>query len=394
MMDLKIFFSPVEESVYKEIKDHSSFFSSIHVYAEKMPDYASADIAIIGLEEYRGSGGSVGMGRAATEIRKKLYRLKKGMGRYKIVDLGNIRNGVNQEESSLRIKEVCGALMENGVLPLLIGGSHDLAFGQFLAYEGLEKLIGVLNIDYMLDMDDEHEINENRKHIHRMLVHEPNYLFNYSQMGYQSYLVDQAAIALLEKLYFEAHRLGDIRKNLAEMEPEIRNADMLSFDIGAIKSADAPATDNAQPFGLTGEEACQICWYAGLSGKLSSAGFYEYNPDRDDEGMKTASVVATMTWYFVEGFYHRKNEDDFKGQDHLKYVVSMPSKPATLVFYKSKRSEKWWMEVSYPQDAGKKGRLKTDFDRNCIVPCSYADFEAANRGELPERWISTHAKLI
>lgn len=359
-----------------------------------MPEFENADIAIVGVEEYRGAGERQGLARAATAIRKKLYRLKKSIGSYKIVDLGNIRSGISQEESCLRIKEVCSALMQNSVLPVLIGGSHDLAFGQFIAYEDLEKLVSVLDVDATLDMDDTHEVYPNKKHIHQMLVHEPNYLFNFNQLGYQSYLVDQEAIALLEKLYFKAHRLGDIRKDLAEIEPVIRNADMMSFDLGAIKSSDAPGTQFPQPFGFTGEEACQICWYAGINDKLSSVGFFEYDPDLDDIHQKTASVAATMIWYFIEGFYHRRNEKDFKSQEYYKYVVSMPSEPATLVFYKNRRSEKWWMEVNYPHEAAQKRRLKADLDRNCIIPCSYADYEEANRGELPERWITTHAKLI
>ncbi len=98
-------------------------------------------------------------------------------------------------------------------------------------------------------------------------------------------------------------------------------------------------------FGLTGEEACQISWYAGLNEKLSSIGFYEYNPSFDDAQRKTAAVIATMIWYFVEGYYHRKNEQNFRSNDFLKYTVSMPVEPEVITFYKSKFSEKWWVEV-------------------------------------------------
>ena len=94
-----------------------------------------------------------------------------------------------------------------------------------------------------------------------------------------------------------------------------------------------------------------------------------------------------MIWYFVEGFYHRRNDAQFKENDYIKYVVSMPSEPETLVFFKSKISEKWWLEVPYPQGKG-------HYARNCIIPCGYSDYENANQGILPERWISTHAKLI
>jgi formiminoglutamase len=162
---------------------------------------------------------------------------------------------------------------------------------------------------------------------------------------------------------------------------------MISFDVTAIRSSDAPGNGNAQPFGLTGEEACQICWYAGLNEKLSSIGFYEYNPLFDDVHKKTASVVATMIWYFIEGYYNRKNESNFRSNDFIKYVVSMPVDPETIQFYKSKFSEKWWMEVPYPNG-------KERYSRNSIVPCSYTDYQTALKGEIPDRYISTLAKLI
>src|SRR5690606_3758872 len=267
-------------------------------------------------------------------------------------------------------------------------------YGQYLAYEDMEKLISLLNIDAMLDLEPGEEYGQNKNHINRILMHEPNYLFNYTHLAYQSYLIDQSAITILEKLYFEAHRLGYVRQFLQDMEPVIRYADMMSFDISAIKSSDAPGNENAQAFGLTGEEACQICWYAGLNDKLSTAGFYEYNPELDDNSKKTAAVVATMIWYFIEGFYHRKNEKDFKVNDYLRYVVSMPSEPEKLIFYKSKMSEKWWMEVPYPKGKSVKSLGDSRYGRNCVIPCSYSDYELACKGELPERWISTHAKLL
>ena len=130
-------------------------------------------------------------------------------------------------------------------------------------------------------------------------------------------------------------RAAELAKERSDMEPIIRDADLMSFDITSIKSSDAPGNKNAQPFGLTGEEACQICWYAGLNEKMSSVGFYEYNPEADDEHMNTAAVTATMIWYFIEGFYHRKDESNFRGNDYLRFVVSMPADPENLTFYKS-----------------------------------------------------------
>ncbi len=386
-MDLTILFSPIDESLYADITSPSSFYKNIRVFTEKMPEYRGAHIAIFGIKEERGTILNTGTSSAPDEIRKKIYNLKKGTGANYIVDLGNLNVGHDLNETYVRISEVCRMLLESNVLPVILGGSHDLDYGQYAAYETMDKLVSLLNVDAFLDLDEKKESGASQHHIHKILLHEPNFLFSYTHLAYQSYLIDPLSISILEKLYFEAFRIGEMRTNIQEIEPTIRNADMLSFDVTAIRSSDAPGNNRAQPFGLTGEEACQICWYAGLNEKLSSIGFYEYNPVHDDVHKKTASVVATMIWYFIEGYYHRKNEQNFKSNDFLKYSVAMPVEPEVLIFYKSKFSEKWWMEVPYPQ-----GRER--YSRNSIVPCGYSDYQTAIKGEVPERFISTIAKLL
>ena len=386
-MDLTILFSPVDDSLFSDITSPSSFLKNIQVFGEKMPDFKQSHIAIFGVKEERGTAHNKGTASGPDEIRKKLYHLKRGIGAYRIVDLGNLNPGHDLAETYVRISEVCRMLLEYNVLPIIIGGSHDLDYGQYCGYETLDKLISFLNIDAYLDLEERKESGESRRHVHKILMHEPNYLFSYTHLAYQSYLIDPLSVAILEKLYFEAFRVGQMRTNLQEMEPTIRNADIMSFDITAIRASDAPGNGQAQPFGLTGEEACQICWYAGMNEKLSAVGFYEYNPLFDDAHRNTASVVATMIWYFIEGYYHRKNEQNFKSNDFMKYSVSMPVDPEVLTFYKSKVTEKWWLEVPYPN-----GRER--YARNSIVPCSYNDYQTAIKGEVPERYISMLAKLL
>lgn len=385
-MDLTILFSPLDESIYSAKYSSNSFFKSIKVYGEKMPDYREAQMAIFGIKEDRGNYNNAGAAHGPDEIRKKLYQLKKGAGPYHIVDLGNLNTGIDLEETYVRVSEVCRILLENNVLPVILGGTQDIDYGQYRGYEEMEKLVNFLNIDAFLDLEDGKETAPARQHINKMLLHEPNYLLSYTHLAHQTYLIDPLSISILEKLYFEAYRIGHLRSNLAEMEPAIRNADLISFDITSIKSSDAPGNGNSQPFGLTGEEACQICWYAGLNEKLSSIGFYEYNPSLDDVNKKTASVIATMIWYFIEGFYRRKHETNFKSNDFLKYVVSMPVEPETITFFKSKFTEKWWMEVGQYRPGAK-------YLRNTMVPCSYNDYQTATKGEIPERYISALAKI-
>lgn len=383
-MNLKLFFAPVEEHLYDRIDDPHSFCENIRIHKQDFPDLEDVDIALIGLTENRGTYSNSGVSEGANAIREKLYNLKKGFGRYRILDLGNLQNGVSAEDTCLRIKEVCHYLMSENILPVLFGGSQDLNVGQFLAYERMDKLVTMLNVDAFVDIDFDESKGDACGHLNKILLHKPNYLLHYTQLGHQSYLCSRESLDVLDKLFFDMLRLGHIRQHIAETEPYIRDADFMSFDISAIRSSDACGNANAQPFGLTGEEACQLCWYAGINDKLSSAGFYEYNPLLDTESRHTAAVVATMMWYFVEGFYHRRRESDFKSPDYQKFMVSIPHNQEPVIFYRSLFTDKWWLEV--PND------LKRPYPGFSIIPCSLKDYETALNGQLPERYLLNAAR--
>ena len=130
-MDLTILFSAIDESVYSSISSNSSFYKSISIFSDRMPDYKTAHIAIFGVKEDRGTELNKGAAEGPDEIRKKLYNLKKGTGQYRIVDIGNLNPGIDLDETYVRISEVCRILLESNVLPVILGGTHDLDFGQY-----------------------------------------------------------------------------------------------------------------------------------------------------------------------------------------------------------------------------------------------------------------------
>lgn len=384
-MSIQSFFEPVADFLWQKKYPENSFFKQIHWYGEEFPDLKGIQIALIGLKETRGEKESRSMDRAAIEIREKLYSLKRGIGSYRVADLGDLIPGEKLEESYERIQKVGDFLMKKQILPIYFGGSHDLDYGQYLSYEKMKKLVSLLTVDAKFDMEEEGPLSQ--KHTQEIILHQPNFLFSYAHIAYQSYLVDPSLVNVIEKLYFDHLRLGLVRKEFKEIEPIIRNADLLSFDLAAIQSSDAPGVPEANPFGLTAEEACQICWFAGMNEKLSSFGVYGYEPYFDDSQNKTAMVAAVMLWYFIEGFYSRKDSLSFKSSDYIKYTVSLDAEPNSLVFYKSKRSGKWWMEI--PQNDPDR------FDRGTMtIPCSYGDYQTAQKGEIPERWINAQIKFL
>lgn len=360
-----------------------SIFSS----ANEFPDLENIDIAIIGVEEDRRALNNEGCGLAADFVRENLYRLFQGNYTSRIADLGNIRKGNTVDDSYFALTDVLSQLLKKNIVPVIIGGGQDLTYCNYLAYQKMEQTINIVSVDSMFDIGNGEEELHSQNYLSKIILHKPNILFNYSNVGYQTYFVDQNSIELMNKLYFDAHRLGTLRKSMEDVEPIVRNADVLSVDVSAIRQCDAPGNANASPNGFYGEEACQITRYAGMSDKLTSVGFYEINP-AFDTNKQTAHLVAQMIWYFIDGYYNRKKDYPIGDKsEYTKYRVSITNNEHEIVFYKSNKSDRWWMDVPYPVNH------KIKFERHHMVPCSYSDYETACKDELPDKWWQTFQKL-
>ena len=393
-MNLGIFFDPLrEELILPTDAAPMALAAYITPFVEAFPDWRTADLALIGLNEWRGSAAGAPAHHGADAVRQRFYQLQKGTGPARLVDLGNLRPGPTLEDTYQRLREIVGALLERGTVPVLLGGSPDLDYGQFLAYETLERPITFAAVDARVDMAEHDFAAPEDSHLRRMLMHEPNFLFSFAQLAHQQYLVAPDTLKALEKLHCETLRLGDLRADFTQVEPLLRHANFLSFDVAALRWTDAPAYSPANPFGLSGEEAAQLCWYAGNNDQLSSFGLYGYRPDHDPHGL-AAFTLATMLWYFVEGYYHRYGETDFQGEGFNRYAVDLlnepgaPAKrradsPTQIIFYESRRTRKWWLEVESLGDSGNRR----------VVPCSYQDYRRATQGDLPRRWLLVQGLL-
>jgi formiminoglutamase len=365
---------------YKE----NQFLNSIELLSDQ--DLSTFNIAIIGVGEERNSTNK-GCSLAPNNVRKYLYRLIGFNTSTKIIDLGNLKIGATIEDTYFALSSILEDLLKQNVLPIIIGGSQDLTYANFLAYQNLEQTVNLVSIDSKLNFGEAEEDMSSDNFLTKIILHQPNFLFNYSNIGNQSYFIDKEHLDLMSKLYFDSYRLGEVQKNIEEVEPIVRNADILSFDISAIRQSEAPANKNASPNGFYGEQACQITRYAGMSDKLTSIGFYEINPESDNNG-QTAHSVAQMIWYFIDGYNHRKN--DFPvgtRKTYLKYMVNIQEGKNEVVFYKSDKSERWWMDVPYP------AHKKIKYERHLLIPCSYNDYKIACNNEVPNRWWQTFQKL-
>ena len=377
---LSLLFDPVSPDLWAGHEHFSFIHQRFSIFNDHFPNLKGIDIAIIGLIEERGNPNNEGAHSGADAIRQALYSLRASHVSYKVADLGNLRPGETLEDSYLRLKEVVRVLLENGTVPFIIGGTHDHTLPVIWAYEELNKKVTLVNIDCKSDTEPSAQSGMANHHISRILTRHKDSIFRYLHLGYQTYLMDENILAALDQHHHFKMRLGEIRENFRAVEPVIRSADFLSFDLSAVRMSEAPANGSAFPFGLTGEEACQIAWYAGCNSKLSCMGIFEMNPSLDYRDT-TSLMLGTFAWYFIEGFYHRADDLSFSPAVSIKYQVLVPgSLNEDFVFYKSIITGKWWMEVQ-------KG---LDFEK---IPCSEEDYLHCLSGEIPSRWLNNSINL-
>jgi formiminoglutamase len=348
---------PATTAQLSENLSTASFGKNIALHLDAMPDLRQSRIALIGLAE-----------KEAAEVRRHLYPMAWAFPENSFADLGDAR----KSDTSFLVPLVY-ELLSGGVLPILIGGGDHLAPAQFLAYQEAKALVNLAVVDERLT--DTYNNMVSPRH--------PS-LFHLGLIGLQIHQTSLDLAAFLEKQNFDVLRLGKTRPGLEEAEPVLRDADLLAFHLAALKQAEAPGVAGASPAGFFSEEACQLCRYAGMSDKLTSFGIYGFQHARDRDG-QTAQVIAQMVWYFTEGFFSRKNDFPASTDGLTEYIVEMPSLHYQITFWKSVKSGRWWMQVPVA--------TQRKHQRHRLVPCSYQDYQAAIREELPERLSRAFARF-
>ena len=220
---------------------------------DEFPDLNSVKIAFLGVLENRGDANAENVVNL-TKIRKELYSLFPGNWNLAIADLGDLNAGNTKEDTYFALQKVTAALLKNKIIVFVLGGSQDLTYPLYRAYDQLEQMVNLVAIDSKFDFGKESDAISTHSYLSKIIIEEPNNLFNYCNIGYQTYYNPQEEIDLLEKLFFDAYRLGDVSHNITIAEHVIRDADFVSVDLTAVKSSASGNLVNFAPNGFTGKE--------------------------------------------------------------------------------------------------------------------------------------------
>ncbi len=379
------FLSPVDNEIiiFKNNLSSLQLGSKVAFHTDTdFPDIDTIKIAIIGVLENRGNVDNGNDNLNLDHIRKELYSLFPGNWNATIADLGDIVQGNSLDDTYFALQKVATRLIRKGIIPILIGGSQDLTYPLYRAYDSLEQMVNLVSIDSTFDFGKQEEQISSKSYLSKIILDEPNNLFNYTNIGYQTYYNSQEEIDLLEKLFFDAYRLGEISNHIELSEPALRDADIVSLDLNSVISNCTGSFSPFSPNGFSGKEICGLSRYAGISDKVSSFGIFNY-----DNSSTSAVIISQIIWYFIEGVNYRSNEYPFGTRDnYLKYIVPLDNDE--LVFYKSNKTGRWWIEIHFL--TGRHNNL----NKYTLLSCSHEDYLGACNNEIPERWWKAQRKNL
>ena len=377
-MNLNDYFDPVslEKPVFSHLKAENTISRSISIHTPDVPvsNIGNYDIAVFGIKEDRNAF-IQGSASAPDKVREQLYLLSSPPGKVKIIDLGNLKNTDNIEDTYFAIRDVLSELIKKSVVALIIGGSQDLGIGLARSYEEYRSFWNFITIDSRIDFENEPAKIHSGNYLGHITDSKSRKYLSIVNLGHQVYFTPLKRIDEFENKGHLSKRLGILRTNLKIAEPFLRDSDILSIDMNAVRQSDAPAGSSPSPNGFFAYELCQLARYAGAAEKLKAVLFSELIPE-NDQNNHTSHLVAQALWYFIEGYSIRRPEDPREGNTK-KFIVSTSAADQNMIFYKSNDTDRWWMEIP----------VKDPFtDRNYIISCSYEDYQMACTNEIPDRW--------
>ncbi len=277
-------------------------------------------------------------------VRLKLIKFKNHFKNITLYDLGTISN-----DSIETIIETSDFLANKDIVPVFVGLNleQSIAFAQ-------EKKTKFTLVSNTLDF-----IKIGLNPI------DTNYL------AYQRHLCTLSDIYAIEENNYNSLSLGKMRSFPSQLEPILRDVQILNIDLNAMRTSDAPNITNTIPSGLNAEELCQILKYTGSSDHLNSVFFnFQINSLHFEE---EANLIAESIWYLFEGRNMKITDHPSKSKDISTFIVHSTELDEDLLFVKHNQSGKWWLEF-----------ISEDVSR-VYLSCSYEEYQLAINDEVPER---------
>ena len=221
------------------------------------------------------------------------------------------------EETHRRVREACAALHGAGLVPVCVGGGHDLTLpGVTALADASGRRAGGVNVDAHLDVRDapgsgmpfRRLIESDRLDPARFVEFgiarfacDPAHLAWLAERGAAVVAADVVLASSGEDLVADAF---DVAFGADARGPGAAGPGFLSIDLDAIDASSAPGVSAPAAMGLGVPLVAEIARRAGADPRVGRLDIMELNPAYDADA-RTARVAALLLLSFLTGFAER-----------------------------------------------------------------------------------------
>ena len=330
-------------------------------------DIQENGIVLVFCSDYRGVKNGDAEILDFRNVRTELYRLSELDFEIPICDLGDLISGKSHQDSHYILQEVLSMCHYKNAIPVIIGGSNDLAFSLFSTLNFHQKNINYTQISNIISLANDGEEITEKNFLSKILSAKNFSIKNYHHLGYQKHLNEIDSVKLMKDVEFEIIRLAEMMNSTEKTEPFFRRADLVTVNCDAVESLGDGFSVNPQVNGLNRREICAYMKEIGLSENLKSVGIFNFNGNSDH--FLNHQLLAQMIWYLIEGINIQKSHP------------------------KERHFETFWVLIDDEQYAFKRDNFSglfyfgDDEKVENLIPCSRMEYDEAKKGNLDRRFL-------
>lgn len=311
---------PPDGNLWQSSQDHpldAYFFQIVQPLNLATQEFGQSDdarFALLGFkcdEGVQRDLGRAGAAQGPLAIRRQLAQFPFKAKHVSFYDAGDITcTDHDMEASQVALAKAVTLLLKHRIHPIVIGGSHEAAWGH---YQGIaqaypqEKSLGIINFDAHFDLQIPNRTNSATTAFYQIAKsHEKrNLRFDYNCIGIQDTANTEACFKLAKALQTHVITADDLFQGQQEKCFDFidRVLDQnehiyMSLSLDVFSPAYAPGVSTIQPLGLSPWHVIPFIRQMAASHKIMSYDICEYAPLYDIDH-RTAKLAASLIYEII-----------------------------------------------------------------------------------------------
>ena len=270
---------------------------------------AGCQVALLGVPDDTGvrmNNGRPGAAGGPAAFRAALVRYgvaaPHGWEYPRVYDAGDVQPAGTLDETHARVREATGAILDMGLLPVAIGGGHDLTFPFVQAVAIRAGRLSGVYFDAHLDVREAPGSGMPFRRLVEDCGVGPLHLIGFNPHVNSR---EHAAWFLGHGGVFEDVQGGETPRPLHRDTSHTHKPGLfVSFDLDCLDASHAPGVSAVNPCGLSVRDVETMVLAAGECERVRCFDIMELNPAHDDDG-RTARVAAHLFLTFLRGLARR-----------------------------------------------------------------------------------------